>query len=74
MKEQNLKKYNKKNTELQLPKTALPIVGAIEHWNDIDSDKLTKTFLNSGDAARNTGISERTICQQVQNGLTAPHR
>lgn len=36
MKEQNLKKYNKKNTELQLPKTALPIVGAIEHWIDID--------------------------------------
>ena len=35
MKEQNLKKY-KKNTELQLPKTALPIAGAIEHWIDID--------------------------------------
>ena len=36
---------------------------------DFDSDKLTKTFLNSGDAARNTGISERTICQQVKNGV-----
>ena len=36
---------------------------------DFDSDKLIKTFLNSGDAARNTGISERTICQQVQNGV-----
>ena len=36
MKEQNTQKYNKKNTELQLPKTALPIAGAIEHWIDID--------------------------------------
>lgn len=35
---------------------------------DFDSDNLIKTFLNSGDAARNTGISERTICQQVKNG------
>lgn len=36
---------------------------------DFDSDNLIKTFLNSGDAARNTGISERTICQQVKNGV-----
>lgn len=36
---------------------------------DFDSDKLIKTFLNSGDAARNTGISERTIRQQVQKGV-----
>ena len=36
---------------------------------DFDSDKLIKTFLNSGDAARSTEISERTICQQVKNGV-----
>ena len=33
---------------------------------DFDSDKLVRTFLNSGNAARETGISERTICQQVE--------
>ena len=36
MKKTNTKKYNKQNCEMQLPKTALPIVGAIEHWIDID--------------------------------------
>ena len=36
---------------------------------DFDSDKLIKTFLNSGDVARSTEISERTICQQVKNGV-----
>lgn len=34
---------------------------------DFNSDKLIKNFLNSGDAARDTGISERIIFQQVQN-------
>ena len=36
MKKTNTKKYNKQNCEIQLPKTALQIDGAVEHWIDID--------------------------------------
>lgn len=45
--------------------TCQDIIGMFNY----DSDKLIKTFLNSGDAAQNTGISERIICQQVQKGV-----
>ena len=33
---------------------------------DFDSDKLIKTFINSGYAHRETGISQRTISAQIQ--------
>lgn len=33
---------------------------------DFDSDRLIKTFINSGSAHRATGIPKRTICNQVQ--------
>ena len=33
---------------------------------DFDSDKLIQTFINSGHAHKETGISKRTICAQVQ--------
>lgn len=35
---------------------------------DFDSDRLLKTFINCSQAAKETGISERSICQQVENG------
>ena len=34
---------------------------------DYDSDKLIDVFINTGDASRKTGISDRTISQQVAN-------
>lgn len=33
---------------------------------DFDSDRLIQTFINSGDAHKETGIPKRTICDQVQ--------
>lgn len=33
---------------------------------DFDSDRLIQTFINSGDAHKETGISKRTICDHVQ--------
>lgn len=33
---------------------------------DFDSDRLIQTFINSGDAHKETGIPERTICDHVQ--------
>lgn len=39
-----------------------PVIGMF----DYDSDKLLKTFINASDAAKQTGISNRTISQQVQ--------
>lgn len=34
---------------------------------DFDSDRLLKMFVNCSQAAKETGISERSICQQVEN-------
>lgn len=43
---------------------ANPIVGMF----DYETDRLIKTFFNTGDAARQTHSCEKTISQQLQNG------
>lgn len=35
---------------------------------DFDSDRLLKMFVNCSQAAKETRISERSICQQIKNG------